>query len=240
MEDWHIESERLRVFTMKSHAAGLALPSLDRRDHWLAVSSAVCWTRPALVIFDSLSGVHAVSENSSRIRSLMQKFAALAQDSGAAVLVIHHLRKRSESSSVAASLDRLRGSSAIAQSARVVWAIDRPDPSDPRRRLIQIKNNLAATPPPIGFTIDSGGVSFGEAPKPVSQVAMAMELIQTVLAEGEVPTKEVFAQCHANGFPPTCAWRASHALRVVKKRESPKGPWIWSLPKCSNAEVKAQ
>ncbi len=99
VREWTVPTERLCVFASAGPAAGMVGLALDEAEDWRRLQSAVMATRPALVIVDSLSGAHAMDENSSRMRLLLLKLARLARDSRAALLVVHHLRKRSRSES---------------------------------------------------------------------------------------------------------------------------------------------
>ena len=233
VREWSVPKERLCVFASAGPVAGMVGLSLDRSEDWRRLESAVMAARPALVIVDSLSGAHAMDENSSRMRLLLLKLARLARDSRSAFLVVHHLRKRSRSEPDAATLERLRGSSTLAQVARCVWTIDRPDPNDPRRRLSQVKNNLVALPAPIGFTIGPTGLTFcaaPEKPRPCTQVDKAMEMIAAVLAKGPVPAAVVLQETSGCGFSSHVVWHASERMNVQKVRDGHFGNWVWRLP----------
>jgi KaiC/GvpD/RAD55 family RecA-like ATPase len=233
VREWSIPKERLCVFASAGPVAGMVGLSIDEAEDWRRLESAVIAARPALVIVDSLSGAHAMDENSSRMRFLLLKLARLARDSQAAFLVVHHLRKRSRSEPDAATLERLRGSSTLAQVARCVWTIDRPDPNDPRRRLSQVKNNLVALAPPIGFTIGPTGLTFCDAPKGprgTTQAAQAAEFVERLLADGPLPVCQIWQQTDECGFSRKSVFQGSHLLGVVKSRREPTGPWVWDLP----------
>ncbi len=233
VDGWGIPKERLCVFATAGPVAGMARLALDDACDWRRLESSVTQARPALVIVDSLSGAHRMDENSAEMRHLLLKLACLASDSRAAVLVVHHLRKRRRSDPDATSTERLRGSSTLAQLARCVWTIDRPDPNDPRRRLSQLKNNLVAYPPPIGFTIGAGGLMFGEAPaatRGATQAAQAAEFLEKILGDGPLAAAEIWRQTEECGFSRKAVFQGSHLLGVVKMRRTPTGAWLWNLP----------
>ncbi len=227
---WGIDTSRLRVFESKNGEMGMAPLQLEREEDLLALDCAVTKTHPALVVIDSLSGAHGGDENTAAMRSLMLKLARIARDSQAAILAVHHFRKARGAESNSAALDRLRGSSSIGQVARCVWAIDRPDPGDPRRRLVQVKNNLAPMPEAVGFTIGATGVSFGKAPKPTTQAESAAEFIRTLLAAAPLGAAEARRQCREVGYGDKTVWNATRILGIVKTRETQTGPWLWCLP----------
>ena len=224
---WGIDATRLRVFSSKL-SGGMACLSLDHPDDWSGLSDAVIRTRPALVVVDSLSSAHAMPESPSRLRAVMLALVRLARNSGSGVLLLHHLSRRAGPDRPV--LDRLRGSPCVAQLARCIWAIDRPDPADPRRRLGQIKNSMVETPGPVGFTLGDKGLAFTEAPKGASQTELTAGFLGELLAAGPMAAGRVLRECEEYGLSRTAVWRASHILGVIRSRRRFNGPWRWSLP----------
>ena len=206
---------------------------LDTAAGWEALET-VC-RRPGvrLVVVDSLSGAHRGDENSAELRNLLTSLAKLAQGTGLALLVIHHLRKKGLFDSGKIDLDRVRGSSVIVQWARVVLAIDCPNPEqEPDRvRLSQIKNNLARYPKPLGFEISERGVGFGEAPEPPrieTQLDKSCDLLLALLADGPMPANDLFEECEGAGLSKITLRRAKKKLGIVALRQDNR--WLWSLP----------
>jgi hypothetical protein len=162
----------------------------------------------------------------------LKGLAQLARDNNIAVLVIHHLRKKGLFDGEEISLDRVRGSSAITQIARVVWAIDRPDPDNRERgRLSVIKHNLSAYPDPIGFTIGSQGIAFGDAPSTPhirSQTERAADFLGSFLADGRRPSKQVYAEGARLGLSQSTLKRAKKRLGI--KAEKAGNTWYWVFP----------
>jgi predicted ATP-dependent serine protease len=113
-----------------------------------------------LIVLDSLSGLADRHETSPVALDIVRLLAQAASHTGLPILLIHHLRKLPAAGARPSfQPDRLRGSSIIAQTARMVWAVDAPDPLHPAvKRLQVIKSNLAAFPSPLGLTIDSTGL----------------------------------------------------------------------------------
>ncbi len=230
--EWGIPTEGLKVFAACGPGATLAEMSLDEPRDWGRLYRGVMEMRPSLVVIDSLSGAHAREESSSGIRVLLLRFARLARDSGAAFLVVHHLRKRSPSEPDAVTLDRLRGSGALAQLARSVWAVDRPDPADPRRRLAQVKNNLSEKPAPIGFTIGPTGLAFTEAPsepRDKRKGERAAEFLRAVLQPGRQLATDILAQGKAGGISESWLHTVAKSIGVVKERDPGDGKFYWRL-----------
>ncbi|HHR85912.1 MAG TPA: hypothetical protein ENL23_06155 [Candidatus Acetothermia bacterium] len=133
------------------------------------------------------------------------------------------------------TLDRLRGSSAIVQPARVVLALDSPNRSDPNlRRLSQVKNNLAKYPNPIGLEITDTGIFFKAAPEPPSlkkEIDRAQDFLIELLEKGPVSSTQVLKATKSAGFSKKTSDRAKKQLGVISKRKNDQ--WYWSLPERS-------
>ncbi len=149
----------------------------------------------SLVIVDSLRGAHQMDEDSSKMIMIVKLLAELARDVNKPVLVTHHPRKPSFTDSDEITLDQLRGSSAIVQLARMVWAVAWPDHTKENRRMSVIKSNLGKYPNPISFQITDTGVIFVEAPQPSqkeeTQTKKAENIISELLKNGPVPHEKV-------------------------------------------------
>jgi len=210
----------------------LADLKLDNDEGWEALERAARRPGVQLVIVDSLRGAFRGDENSSDCVSLLTKLAALARNTGLPVLVIHHLRKRGLFDDEKIDLDRVRGSSVITQMARVIWAIDRPDPLTPDRvRLQMIKNNVAKFPESVGFEISSQGVAFGEAPQEPEQETQrdkAADLLLSLLREEPKLATEIYAEGEGAAISKRTLKRAKQALGISAVRK--EGRWWWSLP----------
>ena len=88
-----------------------------------ALEQAIEDLRPALVVFDSFAAIHkneSFDENSAQARRSVEQLEALVNRYSAAGLLIHHTSKSKEQSGVG----KLRGSSAIAAAASIVWLLE--------------------------------------------------------------------------------------------------------------------
>jgi hypothetical protein len=209
------------------------LTDVQLRDphHQDAIRSHAARVEVRLVIVDSLRGAHSGDENSSEVIWVGKWLAELARDTGKPVLLTHHLRKRSLVDRGEVTLDRMRGSSAIAQTARVVWAIEKPDPTQPEiRRLSMIKNNVAPCQQPLEFAFLEKGLVFTEPSAqaaPDTERLRAMRFLETVLSAGPVPAAEVGEQAHRNGFSTATLNRAKAVLGIKSDKQG--NCWVWSL-----------
>jgi len=186
-----------------------------------------------LIVIDSLSGsTSGKSEKDADMLELMKFLAALARDTNKPILVTHHLRKRGIFDVDGVNLERLRGSSAIVQTARVVWALDMPDPqAGGWMRLQVIKNNLARFPGPVGLLIEDSGMRFGLAPEPprIETIAdKAADLLMAILNDEPLAYTHIEEEYKAAGISSASINRAKKKLGVVSVKK-PEG-WFWSLP----------
>ncbi|MEX2315952.1 MAG: AAA family ATPase [Pirellulales bacterium] len=204
-----------------------------------------------LLVIDSMNIF--LSDNTTRSKNalpgVLLRLAGLARESGLAVLVITHFRKKE-----GMSIHRTLGSLAFVATARVVWAVTR-DPDDPNRRLLlPIKNNLAADRSGLAFTIASdapnGAPKIHWLPAPVDSAAevemcnslprgrpdderqQAKSWLRQRLAGGPCAVKELREEADANGFSRGTLRRAFRDLcgNAIRESPLPSSPWIWQLP----------
>jgi replicative DNA helicase len=207
---------------------------LNDHRHRAAITALAQQPDVRLVVVDSLSGGHQEEEKSaSGMIPTVKWMAELARDTGKQVIMTHHLRKRGVMDlNDRVTLDRVRGSSGITQMARMVWAVDAPNPSDPdKRRLSVIKSNLAPKPEPLGFTVDGGRLVFGDAPEPPrqdTQLERAIDLLLTQLDSGPMPSTKLMEEATGAAISWNTMRRAKEHLGIIAKRDN--GRWYWALP----------
>lgn len=205
---------------------------LDNPDHMAALYEKAFRPEVRFVIVDSLKGANSRDENSSSMIDILMNVAGLGRDSGKPFMVTHHLRKRSLFDADGVDLERLRGSSAIVQAARLVWALDTPDAQAKESIRIQaVKSNLAKFPEPVGMFINDHGVHFTDAPEAprIETVGdRAADLLLSLLAKEPMPYSEIVSEIEQAGISIPTANRAKKKLGIVSVRKDDK--WIWSLP----------
>lgn len=237
--NWNMDTNSLHVMVGDGTSGEFANPQLDKLSDWLAFVRTVEKLRPDAVIIDSISGAHGKKENSADMRSVISRLADLARDFELAVIVTHHLRKRSKDDPREIDLDRIRGSTVITQWSRVVWAVDVPDPSAPERiGVCQIKNNFAAIPDEFGFQITESGIVFTDAPqKPQQQtdVGLVCDFITEVLQGGPQLAHDVLALTKEAGFSERTYRRARKRLLLMNVHKP--GGWMLALPAARADEV---
>ena len=208
---------------------------LDNSGHWTKVKRAVLVKRPPLIVVDTLRGAYSGEENSSQAPgAVLKKLQSLARDTRAAILVIHHIRKRSELSLESElTLDSVRGNNAIAANARAVWGIE-DSHVEGMKRLRILKSNLAAIPDPLGFVVDDEGVTWTDLPIPQG-VQRALDeariFIREFLRNEPQLATEIKVKARQAGISPATLQRAKTNLNVSSfKIEGRAGQWKWALP----------
>lgn len=183
-----------------------------------------------LIIVDSLRGAHPGDENKSEVATpIMNRLTEIAQDRKAALVGIHHLRKRNElvvRSQV--EMDQIRGSSAFAQFAVSILALDQPVADDDLLRLSLIKSNLSEKQAPIGLRVDAArGIEVCELPGlrgRVTQLERAKEFLRWRLRNGPVHAGELDKEAYEkHGISRPTLHRAAEGM----VDQTPEG---WQLP----------
>ena len=119
-------------------------------------------------------------------RSLLQPLASLAEETGAAVLGICHLNKRTDDSG---ALNRIGGSVAYGAAARSVLALGLDPDNAERRLLAPAKCNYSKMLGTIAFTISDGGrVEFEASPIEISADEILQKHDPNRAAEGDFAT----------------------------------------------------
>jgi hypothetical protein len=214
-----------------------------------AIREAIGLVDAKLVIIDPLMAYLSDNTNSHRdqdIRRVLFQVAALAEETGAAVVVVRHLNK----SSSGPALYRGGGSIGIIGAARsgLLVALDPDD--DSRRVLASIKSNLGPRPKSLAFHLEAcddeavhviwDGSSNHDANALLAVLATADErhavdeaqdFLLAELAEGPVGAKQMKAAAAGAGISEASLRRAKHALHIASAKQAMEGPWTWSLPK---------
>ena len=216
---------------------GESFPAVNlAKQKWAEIVADMAYSnKPAWIFVDSLRGSHGSDENSSDMQTVLATSAAIARDVHCGFTYVHHLRKAAPGETPEVTLDMVRGSTAIVAVARVVIAIDAPDPLRPEKRMRVIKSNLAEMPEAIGISIGAGGpLVIGDIPKPpkrFSAVDKAKEFLLVRLRLGPAPQQELIEDAEAQGISTISLRRAQRDLGVVAtKTRGINGYWQWALP----------
>ena len=225
-------------------------------DDMNGVRTVVLAERAGLLVVDPLSAHLAASVNSWKDQNVRQALAplhALAEESGAAVVVVAHLNK----SQSADPLQRLGGSIGLAAAARSVLLLAR-DPDDPDgevgngRVLAHVKSNIGPLAPSVKLLIepvkvdDETGAArvleAGESPYSASELlavepaehgaklAVAIGLLEEELRDEPRPVRELSEAAASLGLSEQTLRRAKKALGVETKKLDYDRGWGWYLP----------
>jgi putative DNA primase/helicase len=187
-----------------------------------------------VIVIDSLKGANTSVENDSQIFEIVKFLAELSRDTGKVVILIHHLRKKGLGEDDNVTLDHIRGSSAITQTPRMVWAINSELDGSKENTFQVIKSNLGEFPPAIGFQITEDGVEFFEPTKSSgkhSQVREAEKILKDILHNGPYPARDIEILASKKGIAMRTFNEAKKNLGIQSKRIGGRnGFYVWILP----------
>jgi hypothetical protein len=204
----------------------------------------------ALIVIDPLMAFVPDATDTYRdhhARRLLRKLSALAEDTGAAVLVLRHVRK----GAVVNPKDAGGGSIGFTAAARVVLLAAGDPEDDTRKVLARVKGNLSAPFSSLAYKLQQAGFTVKvdwigatthtaeqllAAPttaEEISELDEAKVAILDVLAKGPVAAEEAMKRLKRLGIAEKTAKRAKATLRVPSRREGfgGDGSWSWFPPK---------
>lgn len=244
------DPDRVRILEGVEGLNGEEFPVLPL--HLRALQDAVEETGAQLVIVDPLAAYLGAGVNSRidhDVRRALAPLAKLAEETGAAVVVVRHLNK---SSGTTNAIYRGGGSIAFIGAARCGLLVA-ADPEDPNVRILaQVKNNLAPLADSLRFRlVESGNGAariewLGTSPHTANALlAAAVEdgevgardearaFLEDLLREnGHVSAKAVQAAARNAGIAERTLRRAKEALGVRAEKTGFGGgaEWVWRLP----------
>jgi hypothetical protein len=211
------------------------------------IERAVGRVGASLVVIDPLMAFLSTKTDSHKdqdVRRALAPLAALAERTGAAVLIVRHLNKAAGGN----TLYRGGGSIGIIGAARSGLVVA-PDPEDPERRILASnKHNLAKAAQSLVFRVGTapngaarvawGGTSGLSAsdilkepadPEQRSAFSEAKDFLSKELADGRVAAELVKKDARAAGVSERTLKRAKRALGVGSEKEG-DGTWSWVPP----------
>jgi len=242
---------RVHLLPSVSDAHGARLPELPT--DLVALMDAIQSLGARLVVIDPLMSYLGAGIDSHRdqdVRRALMPLATVASETGAAIVMVRHLRKGS-----GPALYRGGGSIAIIGVARSTLLVASAPEDDGTRIVAQTATNLAVEAPSLRFRLeDVGGVARVEwlgvaegvtaddlaaVSEPASSgergtLALAVDALREVLARGPVPAADATRAVRSEtGCSDRTVRRARDTLGVVsvvtRERGRARG-WIWSLP----------
>ncbi len=196
------------------------------------------------------------------VRAVLSPLADLASQTGAAIVLVRHLRKNGAS----ATIYRGAGSIGVIGAARVALLVVRDVVVSDRCAVVVHKSNLGSVPPAEAFRVvedprtgiasvrwegaididPQQALSALRTPSP--KLRAAEDLLRILLSRGPVPAKEIFAAGSERGLSKRTVEAAKRNLGIDSFRESRAGRrgagrWMWCLspdgaPAINTAEVR--
>lgn len=214
------------------------------------VRAAIAEVHAQLVVIDPLMAYLSGRTDAHRdqdVRRALHQLSRLADETGAAILIVRHLNKSTGSN----ALYRGGGSIGIIGAARTGMLAAR-DPEDPKRRVLAVtKCNLAAEPDSLGFHLEGAGngashvvwdghnghsaddlLSVPADPQERGALDEAKVFLIDLLRSGPERVKTVQERAKAAFINLYTLRRAKESLRVVSVQydgEAHSG-WRWELP----------
>lgn len=242
-----LQADLDRAFTLRPDDPDAAEP-LSLPAHVDLLEAALKRTHAALVVIDPITAFldRGVSPNHNQsIRRALAPLVRLAAQYDCTILLVRHLTKMLTHQ----ALYRGAGSVGFLALCRAAWLVA-ADPTDPQRRLFApLKNNLAAPPPSLAYSLTAaaGGPLLNwlgpsdltadqllarPAPPATGQRprARARALLEDFLQDGPRNSDEVRAFAHEHRLAERTLWRAKKDLKIHSLRVHldgrPLGYWL--------------
>ncbi|MBN1874724.1 MAG: AAA family ATPase [Anaerolineae bacterium] len=248
-ERWRMDTKNLYLLLPRPND----MIDFSRIEYQELLRQMIETVRPALIVVDSLSSVTSKGENSIEdVRAILGYLNSLATTYQIAILLIHHLRKRSGAQMVVlpgimdVGIDDFRGSTHITAMARSVMGLsvvqtgpefDRNGP----RKLAVLKTNLCRHPDPVGcelLPLHDGGVMVQweeKAPEPYKAPTKIDECklwLTAFVRDAEEPLrpKEIIREATNEGYSRPMVYRARKELPQIQDTDGSRNPenrWQW-------------
>lgn len=233
MEKWGIPFDKLLLPFVDDPLVSV---DLLNESHLERIEALIRKYRPLAMFVDSLRGSHDGDENNSRVGKVLQNLGAIAERTGAAVIVVHHTKKLLDGEEVSANSSR--GSNSILALFRSQLGFDKPDPNSDWVRVRMLKQNLGLAPKPFGLRITDKGLEFGEAPeqpRKETQKDEASEWLRKRMKAGtNYCADDLQSEAEQNGIAVRTLRRAATQELGIKPKQVRKGNkisgWTWRLP----------
>jgi len=251
-EDGVADTIRPRLDAMEAEQTKITIPG-DHR-HFLVPSDAglihqaLQQRKAKLCVIDPLAAFLDASINSwnnQHVRRALTPLAQVASQTGAAILIVDHLNKRSG----IPAIHRGSGSIAFCAAARSVLLACK-HPQEPETFVLSgVKHNLSAQSPSLSYrTVEAENKAvklewLGECPydaeeltaaafEPVGsrKLDAAKDFLRSRLASGSAVSKVVEREAVEHGISPRTFFRARKDLGVISQPSGLQGEWVISLP----------
>jgi len=197
--------------------------SLTKTSHFLRLAAEAVEVKPDLIVIDtmaSLCPVFSENDNAEQQRKVWRPLQKLAREADAAILVIHHVGKRTEDGQTPERVYRGRGASASGAFARSVWILT-PDSVAPGLVTLSCAKIKGETPPDLRFQLDQSTRWF----KPVEPVTTPPSWLDQIIAAvtARTTTAEVVNKLKGDLSERSVSDYLAEAVELGKIRKVKKG-----------------
>lgn len=210
-------------------------------DHLTELDQMIKKTSAQLVVIDPfnayLPSAKVNTYKDQDIRGVMGVLTELAQNNLCSIVLIMHLNKKEEIS----TLYRIGGSIGIIAAARSALIVILDEADKTKRIVASIKTNLSLPSQPYAYQIEKpegsdirirwlGPVDFDPSTKQSFKGKRdeSAEFLQQVLEDSQMPVDEVFKEAKKAGISTSTLRRAKETLGVHSKKIG--NIWYWELP----------
>lgn len=211
-------------------------------------------TKARLVVIDPLGAALSAETDSykdSDVRRALAPLALIAETTGAAIVIVRHLRKAGGARAILSG----GGSIGVAGAARSVLAVAAAPDNPDERVLASVKSNLDRSPPSLRFRIvshelDSGPTSriewLGTSNLSADELLAARDVpgedrgaieeagdwLTAALRDGPRPARELFREAGKEHIAERTLQRARVKIGATKRRDGfgKNSAVLWSLP----------
>jgi hypothetical protein len=207
-----------------------------------ALENAIRSHKPGIIVIDSIMshlGGTLDSYRANEVAAVLTPLSGIAEKYDTVIVGLMHMNKK-EASRV---LYRVQASIGFTAAARSVLALDY-DPENPDGRILcHIKSNNAAMGPSQSLSVSNGIVTWnGESELRAGdlfgneqsgddkrELDAAKKFLITTLADGPMPSKEVYESAKAQDIAERTLRRAKQALNITSKKTK-SGKWVTVMP----------
>jgi len=181
---------------------------------------------PDLIIFDALIAVCSADENSnSEMKKVMRDcFRAVATRLGCAIIIVHHISKPSESTSMRSALSRSRGASEIVNAVDTAWGYQKEGKDRHDRKLSLLRSRVLAEndwPESIHIDLTSSDDTWGLTRTYQSNPEKLQALISNIHFPPKSTTDDITKYLQSNGYHVTrsVVGRACKAIKSLSQSD---------------------
>ncbi|MGH3097763.1 MAG: AAA family ATPase [Streptosporangiales bacterium] len=212
------------------------------RDALVKLDAALLVIDPLMAYLDDRVNAHRDQD----IRRALAPLMRVADDTGAAVILVRHLTKGDSSNAVYRG-----GSIGIIGAARLGYAIAHDPHDDTRAVLAPTKANIAAMPTALAYRLVHDerhgcarivwhgpvGYTATDLLRPPAEPDQTTEWLTGYLTDhdGQAPASEVFHAAEQAGIAARTLQRARSRARVITRREGFPSHTVWRLPSSPDA-----